>query len=133
MRLRCMLVAVVMLGSAVGCGQPTDNNAASTAEPTGIAAAVPPELQRGAELFDSNCAICHGVGAKGTDKGPTFLDPTYRPGHHPDQAFHLAATAGVRAHHWQFGNMPPVQGVTQEQVAEITAYIRWLQRQNGIE
>jgi hypothetical protein len=57
----------------------------------------------------------------------------YEPNHHADAAFILAARNGVRAHHWRFGDMAPVPGVTDEMVLEIVGYIRWLQRQVGIE
>jgi len=39
---------------------------------------------------------------------------------------------GVRAHHWSFGNMPAVEGLTRADVKMIIAYIRELQRANGI-
>jgi hypothetical protein len=39
----------------------------------------------------------------------------------------------VRAHHWRFGNMPPVDGVNRAEVEKIVAYVRALQRANGIE
>jgi hypothetical protein len=48
-------------------------------------------------------------------------------------AFVLAAKQGVRAHHWRFGNMPAVEGVSDEDVLQITDYVRALQRANGIE
>jgi hypothetical protein len=47
-------------------------------------------------------------------------------------AFLLAAKRGVVAHHWRFGPMPAVPAVNDEQVAQITAFIRWVQRQAGI-
>jgi hypothetical protein len=56
----------------------------------------------------------------------------YKPSHHGDQAFALAALQGVKAHHWDFGDMPPVEGISQTDVAMITAYIRHLQRKAGI-
>lgn len=84
--------------------------------------------------FESACASCHGRnGAGGTSSGPPLLHPIYEPGHHGDTAFLRAATAGVQAHHWDFGDMPPVEGITDETVALIVTYIRELQRANGIE
>jgi mono/diheme cytochrome c family protein len=101
----------------------------------GAAAApsTPPELAEGERLFDQNCARCHGPRATGTDQGPPFVHIIYEPNHHSDAAFQMAALNGVRAHHWQFGDMAPVPGVTAGQVSEITAYVRWLQRQAGID
>lgn len=87
----------------------------------------------GAELYAQACATCHGADLQGTDHGPPFLDRIYEPGHHGDAAFLAAAMAGVRAHHWDFGNMPRIEGITEEQVAAIVAYVREQQRAAGIE
>jgi hypothetical protein len=48
---------------------------------------------------------------------------------HADFAFLRAVQFGVAAHHWRFGNMPPVPGVTRRQVMEIVEYVRLLQRE----
>lgn len=93
---------------------------------------VPAEHREGAALFASTCAQCHGEAALGTDQGPPLVHVVYEPGHHADAAFQLAVVRGVRAHHWGFGDMPPVPGVTQEQVDEIVGYVRWLQRNAGV-
>lgn len=87
----------------------------------------------GATLYMAACASCHGADLRGTEQGPPFLDAVYRPAHHADASFLLAVRRGARAHHWDFGNMPPVQGLTDEQVAAIVAYVRQQQRDAGIE
>ncbi|MFT5223250.1 MAG: hypothetical protein ACI867_001565, partial [Glaciecola sp.] len=59
----------------------------------------------------------------------------YEPGHHGDEAFQRAAALGVQPHHWDFGAMPAVgeeNGLTREQVADIVAHVRALQREAGI-
>jgi len=94
--------------------------------------AVPKELKIGEEKFNSYCSRCHGVQGKGTHNGPPLVHKIYEPNHHGDFAFQRAATQGVRAHHWKFGNMPKIDGVTSEDVNEIIQYVRWLQRQAGI-
>ena len=86
----------------------------------------------GMALFEENCKACHGERAGGTDNGPPFVHNIYNPGHHSDDAFILAARNGVRAHHWRFGNMPPVEGVTAQDVRAIVQYVRELQIANGI-
>jgi len=96
-----------------------------------------PELSgaelEGKALFQANCATCHGDNAAGRDEiGPPLVHKIYEPGHHGDCAFYLAAQQGVRAHHWPFGNMPPVEEVSQKDVESIIAYVRKLQRANGI-
>ncbi|TLY22932.1 MAG: cytochrome c [Nitrospirae bacterium] len=93
---------------------------------------VPTALAKGQALFNTNCSVCHGVGARGTKQGPPFLDKIYEPNHHADSAFYRAAEMGVRAHHWRFGDMPKIPGVTRDDLTQIIAYIRWLQKQAGI-
>jgi mono/diheme cytochrome c family protein len=89
--------------------------------------------QLGERAFNAKCAVCHGKNAAGQNGvAPPFVNQIYRPGHHGDVAFQLAVKNGVRSHHWRFGNMPPQQGLTQADVKNIVAYIRELQRENGI-
>ena len=88
---------------------------------------------RGEAAFDGYCAACHGPNAAGLDgKGPPLVHKIYEPGHHGDDAIAVAAMNGARAHHWRFGDMPPVAGITRAEIADIIAYIRTLQRANGI-
>jgi mono/diheme cytochrome c family protein len=94
---------------------------------------VPSELAEGERLFDRNCGRCHGARATGTENGPPLVHIVYEPNHHADIAFQRAVSFGVAAHHWRFGNMPPVPGLDEEAIARITAYVRWLQRKAGIE
>jgi len=105
-------------------------------EPTGEPVQIP-ELsataQAGKRAFDLSCARCHGENSSGSAAGPSLVHRTYQAAHHADVAFELAVRRGVRAHHWRFGDMPPEPGVTPVEVAQITRYIRELQRANGIE
>lgn len=96
------------------------------------ASKLPAELQPGEGKFNTFCARCHGPEAMGTKQGPPLVHKIYEPNHHGDAAFQRAAANGVRAHHWQFGDMPKVQGVQPEDVDHIVKYVRWLQRQAGI-
>ncbi len=98
-----------------------------------IATTSPPEVAQGKALFEENCSVCHGSAGDGTTQGPPLVHIIYEPSHHADVAFILAARNGVQAHHWRFGDMPPLPGVTDQTVLEIVGYIRWLQRQVGIE
>lgn len=100
--------------------------------PASLPAEIPAELQAGEDAFNASCARCHGARALGTNQGPPLVHKIYEPNHHGDAAFYRAAAQGVRAHHWQFGNMPKVDGVSEEDVTQIIRYVRWLQRQAGI-
>ena len=89
--------------------------------------------QIGAGAYDAVCAVCHGLNGRGRDGvAPPLVHKIYEPSHHSDMAFVLAAQNGVRAHHWKFGNMPAVEGVTRSEILAIVTYIRALQRANGI-
>jgi hypothetical protein len=47
-------------------------------------------------------------------------------------SFQMAVHRGVRQHHWPFGDMPPVPGLSAEDVGHIIAYVRQEQRRAGI-
>ena len=106
----------------VACTPSRDDDASAAADP-----------RAGAELYADNCARCHGADLRGTDLGPPHLDPVYEPSHHGDAAFHLAVQRGVRQHHWDFGPMPPIEGLTEAQVDDIIAFVRQEQRAVGID
>ncbi|MCG7628604.1 cytochrome c [Epibacterium sp. MM17-32] len=87
----------------------------------------------GQRIFENACAACHGSNAAGVEgAGPPLIHIVYEPSHHADESFQSAVAMGVRSHHWQFGDMPPVEGLTRGDVAMIIDYIREIQRANGI-
>ncbi len=92
-----------------------------------------PAALNGKVAFEENCAACHGPNAAGGDKGPPLVHKIYEPGHHGDQSFWLAVRNGARSHHWRFGDMPPVEGVSDAEIRWIVTYVRELQRANGID
>lgn len=88
----------------------------------------------GQRIFETACAACHGINAVGIEgSAPPLVHVIYEPSHHGDEAFQRAIVNGVRSHHWRFGNMPPVEGLTRGDVTMIVTYIRELQRANGIQ
>ncbi len=124
---RGSLGIVAALAVLVACGDATPSADPSASEPARAVSA-----ERGKVLFNTSCASCHGVGAVGTGQGPSFLNDVYVPSHHADGAFLVAVTRGAAQHHWRFGPMPPIGGVTAEDVADIVAYVRGLQREAGL-
>ncbi|TCD14860.1 c-type cytochrome [Oricola cellulosilytica] len=129
------VLAVVSIGlrnrSEMGEGAPPRTGPAMVSVSVPVLAGVAKE---GEALFAANCASCHGVNAAGQEGiAPPLVHIIYEPNHHSDAAFHLAVQQGVRAHHWRFGNMRPVDGVSEDDVEMIVAYVRALQRENGIE
>ncbi len=116
--------------------QPPDTSTLAENTPM-IDVAVPPKLSADAQMgqrgFEAKCASCHGKNAAGQNGvAPPLVHKIYEPNHHSDMAFVVAAKNGVRSHHWRFGNMPPVEGVTDAEVLMIARYIRELQKENGI-
>ncbi len=98
-----------------------------------LPAALSAEATMGEQFFNVKCAACHGVNAAGRNGlAPPLIHKIYEPNHHGDEAFYRAAENGVQAHHWRFGNMPPVDGITRADIKPIIAYIREVQRANRI-
>lgn len=93
-----------------------------------------PELVAvGGDLYAAACASCHGDDLRGTERGPSHLSEVYRPGHHADAAFLLAVRRGVAPHHWSFGPMPAIDGLTDADIEAIVAFVRDAQRREGFE
>ena len=91
------------------------------------------EVAQGEEAFSTYCIACHGQAGAGTDQGPSLVDIVYEPSHHSDDAFRSAVRNGVVPHHWEFGPMPPVAGISDAEIDAVIAYVRGLQREAGIE
>lgn len=87
----------------------------------------------GEESFQNRCAVCHGQLADGTATGPPLVNRLYEIGHHPNFSFHNAVNKGVTAHHWHFGDMPPIPNVDSAEVDAIICHVRDLQRAEGIQ
>jgi mono/diheme cytochrome c family protein len=122
-----ILVAVVLAWVRM------DSQASSTIDPASVKLPdMSPALNVGKTTYDAFCASCHGENTAGTDKGPTFLHKVYHPGHHGDVAFLVAPMKGAKAHHWGFGDMLPVDGVTESHLKKIVTYVRAVQKANGI-
>ena len=128
----CAVVAALAVLAAAACGTESDPQAGAQRPGDGAAYALSDTGREGEGLFNANCSACHGVNAAGTDQGPTLIDRIYHPNHHSDFSFANAMSRGVGQHHWRFGDMPRVTGVTPEDAAKIICYVRHVQRANGI-
>ncbi|MEE8498556.1 MAG: cytochrome c [Acidimicrobiia bacterium] len=120
-----VVVAVtVVIGTLVGLGLAEKGPVPLQRDPTVVTA--------GQELFTASCAVCHGADLGGSQTGPPLLVPTYAPNHHGDEAFQRAVASGVPSHHWNFGDMAPVAGLSRDDVSQIVAYVRTMQEAEGI-
>jgi cytochrome c5 len=133
---RSSLAGVLCCFMFIGCSENgTNAREPSTPAPMAQISAekdLPTEFKEGESKFNAFCSRCHGAQATGTAQGPPLVHKIYEPNHHADFAFQRAAAQGVKAHHWKFGDMPKIDGVTADDVTQIIGYIRWLQRQAGI-
>jgi len=93
---------------------------------------VPFKFAIGKKKYQASCSVCHGQWLGGTDQGPPLMHGFYKPSHHGDPAFYRAALKGVRAHHWKFGDMSPVKGISRKDMDSIIPFIRWLQQEKGL-
>lgn len=107
--------------------------ACSGSEETGGEVASGDQVAEGEVLYQANCASCHGSDLRGTPKGPAHLSRVYEPNHHGDEAFRFAIENGAVQHHWTFGDMPPVEGLSGSEVDAIIAYVRDVQQREGFE
>ena len=127
------ILTLIIAGCAGGDAPQYDTPAGGGAsQPAVIVPALSERAVAGQQAFNTTCVLCHGVNAAGTNQGPPLVHKIYEPGHHADFTFRNAVSNGVPAHHWNFGNMPPVPGVSEETVEQIICYVRELQRANGI-
>jgi mono/diheme cytochrome c family protein len=117
-------IVVLVVGTLLVLAMTEEDPASVERDPVLVAA--------GEALYVESCATCHGVDLTGTATGPPFLVPTYAPNHHGDEAFQRAVVAGVQPHHWNFGPMVPVEGLSRDDVSKIVAYVRSVQEAEGI-
>lgn len=132
------IIAALAIAKGIDFNQNTGGAQVDTGSPGAVMAEVTvPELVGdeviGQRVFEAKCVTCHGENAAGQEGvAPPLVHKYYEPSHHGDGAFLIAAKNGVRAHHWRFGNMPPVEGITDAEIKLVIAYVRALQRANGI-
>jgi len=124
--LRAIALAVVISVVGAACG-------GSPALPATIEPQDPELVAVGAVVYEASCAACHGGDLRGTDTGPSLLSVVYEPNRHSDVAISLATQVGTRQHHWGFGAMAPIEGLSDDDVEAIIAFVRETQRTEGFE
>jgi cytochrome c2 len=93
---------------------------------------IPFEMARGQLLYEKYCSSCHGLQLDGSDQGPPLVHPFYKPSHHSDKSFYRAVLQGTKQHHWNFGDMKPVEGMTPKKMDAVIPFVRYYQRQKKL-
>jgi mono/diheme cytochrome c family protein len=116
-----VVVAVVVLVVVLAGGD--DEPAASTPET---------RLAQGDELFQANCATCHGQDLRGTFVGPPLLHEIYAPDQLADDDIRAAVANGVTPTNWDFSGMPAFPNLDTDDVEALIAYVRSSQQAAGL-
>ncbi len=114
----------MIAATALACGS-------DVTAPTRPTPAVDPALAVGRDAYVRACGACHGVDMEGTAVGPSLRSIVYEPAHHPDETFRAAIRDGVAAHHWDFGPMPAIPGIDDDEATAIIAWVRSEQQRLG--
>jgi cytochrome c len=135
MRNIVVLIIVILLGALWYFAQSKNKDTNKNEQANAFSINIPElstDARTGETYFNIKCAACHGVNGTGSESGPPLIHRFYVPNHHGNESFQRAAKIGVQSHHWNFGNMPPVAGITRAEVTKIVIYIREIQKANGL-
>lgn len=123
-----MLAVTAVCLALAACGGAGGDTAAGS----GGGDAAGQTVAQGESLYQTNCAGCHGSDLRGTRIGPPMLDEYYLPETTPDSQFVSAITNGANAEAFEFGAMPAIPGLNDEEVRAVIDYVREQQREAGL-
>ena len=89
-------------------------------------------FQLGGIAYAKECTECHGRTARGTVRGPNLIHPDYGPGKRSDAQFSQALREGKQARRAGYLDMPAVQDRSERNLKQLVAFLREVQRANGI-
>ena len=117
---------VVLLASLVGalggCGGGGDPQAVAS-----------PDVVLGEQRYAQRCAMCHGADLRGSRIGPSHLSSVFGPEQTTDAMFADAIRNGGRSGRFpQYDAMPAVPGLSNHEITSIIAYVRSVQRAQGL-
>lgn len=116
------IVICVAFGAALAAAKalPRQNSSpAAGQEQKNPLAGSPKEIAEGAFLFRSNCALCHGLGARGGSRGPDLTRGVWNHGGTDAEIFRTLLD-GVP------GTLMPANDLTDMEAWEVVAYLRSL-------
>jgi len=117
--------------ASLGAGTAVERWAMTMAEPTAAPSAAP-SVERGAALFATYCAVCHGAAGRGDGPLAAKLHDPYanlrKPGFHslPQGSVEIQALARIIRHGLPPTSMPGHEWLTDQQVADLAAYVETL-------
>lgn len=85
----------------------------------------------GAPAYDHFCASCHGYAGEGGPNGPPLVHSLYDIGRRTDSMFVAAIRHGAPEKNWEFGPMPPIEGISPRYAAALVGFVAELQRYNA--
>ena len=120
-----LTIGMALLAAGCDPDDEADKSKQDAAIELKIARALSQKAKQGQRNYKKWCASCHGRTAAGSKRGPSLID--YERSHHSDGFFFDAVRQGVKAHHWNFGDMPKVEELTDEEIAKVIVYVREIQ------
>lgn len=101
-----------------------------------VAVALPeltPQELAGKAVFAEYCATCHGPHGGGVAEiGPPLVYPGYGATELSDADIVAVVRQGVAMKRWKISDMPGVVGISGDEIRAAIAYLRAVQRANGI-
>ena len=122
-----ILAAPVALYLTVGGGEENTRTAGSSGF---TIPSLSTQALDGKGLFSEKCGDCHGAYGEGSDNGPALIHALYDKTIFPDQAVRRAIVEGAVARNWPFGDMPPVEGLGEQEIDGLIAFLREVQAAN---
>ncbi len=89
-------------------------------------------VQLGGIAYAEECTGCHGRTARGTERGPNLIHADYGPARRSDAQFRRALSEGKLARRAGYEDMPPVKDRSERHLNRLVAFLRDVQRANGI-
>ncbi len=95
----------------------------------------PDPYQKGQVLFAAHCNSCHALGDVPAlkQRGASLLARMFYHPVTPDQNFFDVVRQGAKDRfNFSHGNMPPIPGLSDDEVREIVKYVRWAQAEEDV-
>lgn len=89
------------------------------------------DLAAGEQTYMDFCGSCHGRDFEGSAAGPSQLDALFAPDITTDDDYRVAITDGAPEENYDFTPMPAIASLDEDDIANVTAYVRSVQQERG--